>query len=359
MNPFINPRKVVMSVLTVIWIANPSYTQTSTPLKPLWEQEFGCGYNMSCSPGAVSFDTADGKLLIIGTSFRPILYSDGKFRLWKIDQNGNITKNIILQDANEVLKANIKTASLVIKGLSISKSGTICTIGNFDNIALSVMTMNRQGNTQIIKTVSGTSLIDDNNFILKKIDLPNDNALLVGRDRQDNGLVVKIDSQGNKMWEKTHDLGQLEFFSDGIAIGDNGDFILAGGSIKHEGESTTMEPLFVWILKCNSEGKIISEKLFSGNPFVRKMPQICQLSSGELILAYDNNTDTILGAGNLRIKAISPDLKTILWEQQVLEDGITASTFKIKAVPNKGFVVAFGVGSADIGIYEYDKTGYK
>ncbi|NQT02988.1 MAG: hypothetical protein HQ580_13250 [Planctomycetes bacterium] len=92
---------------------------------------------------------------------------------------------------------------------------------------------------------------------------------------------------------------------------------------------------------------------------MRKMPQICRLSSGEFVLAYNNATNDMPGAGKLMVKAFSSDLNTVLWEKQVLGDELAASTFKIEAVPGKGFIVAFGIGSTDLGIHEYDKEGNK
>ncbi|NQT02987.1 MAG: hypothetical protein HQ580_13245 [Planctomycetes bacterium] len=252
MKPLTTQTMIALFVLTVFWIVNQSYVQAETPLKLLWQREFGCGDGLSCSPGAVTFDATDNKLLTTGSSFRPMVYSDGKYWLWEIDHDGNMTKNIVLGDAPEDIKSNITTASRVIKGLSVSKSGTINVTGNFDTVAESVMSMNRQGSNRTTKLVAGTSLKDNKNLILKKIDLPNDSGLLIGRDSNDNGLIVKIDSQGNKLWEQTYDHGQLEFFSDGVAVGKDGSFIVVGGSVKSSGKMSVSEPLFIWVLKCDS-----------------------------------------------------------------------------------------------------------
>lgn len=316
----------------------------------LWQKEFEAVGGFSYSPGSAFFDVSENKLLIMGTSFHPKAYSEGKLRLWEIDQDGNMTKNIDLGDVHKNSKTYIQTASQVVKGLSISKNREIKVLNNCKHGKV-IMSMDRQGSNRKEKSITETTPVEDNDLILKNISLPNGSNLLIGKDDHDNGLVIKTDSNGIKQWEQTYDNGKLEYFSDGVAVGNKGGFILVGGSVTPESKMSIGKDSSIWIVKCDSQGEILADTRFSGDPFIRKMPQICQISAGELIVAYAK-----LYPDDLTFKAFSSDLK-VLWENKAFENEIVTFDFKIKAVPAKGFIVAFGIGSTGLGVYEYDKNG--
>ena len=347
MKQFLASTKKLLLILVMFHLVI-SYVQGA---EIIWQKEFEADSGFSYSPGAVTFDAIDKKLLIMGTSFLPKEYSKGKFRLWEVDLDGNLTKDVVLGDAPGNLKAKIHSASQVIKGISVSKDRKIISIGNYNGRGKTVMSMNRKGHDRAVKSITETSLIDDKDVILKKIGLPNDASLLIGSDGRDNGLAIKIASQGTKMWEQTYDLGQLEYFSDGVAVGGNGDFIIVGCSVTPEEVMSATKPLSIWVLKCDSEGIIQLDIVFDGHSFIRKLPQICRLSSGEFIVAYNKFQPDFLS-----FKAFSSDLNE-LWENQAYEDEINAYDFKIKAVKEKGFIVAFGIGSTGLGMCEYEKNG--
>ena len=181
--------------------------------------------------------------------------------------------------------------------------------------------------------------------------MPNNSSLLIGKDGRDNGLVIKIDSQGNKLWKQTYDHGQLEYFCDGVAVGNNGDFIIVGSSLKPADKMSIGEALSIWVLRCDADGKTLSDRVFSGDsfvPFVRTMPQICQLASGEFIIVYNR-----LQPRSLTFTTLSSNLEEY-GKKEAFRDNVNAFDFKIKAMSSGGFIVAYGIGSTGLGVCEYN-----
>lgn len=343
------PTKKICTIFILLFLTVHVYARVDNVI---WQKEFGAGNGLSFSPGASYWDAVDNKLLIMGTSFHPKDYSKGKFKLWEIDLDGKMTKHVTLRDMPQNSKKYIQSASRVIKGFSVSNDRKMMAAVDYYGYEKALMKMDRKGGNLKIKSATETSLAIDEDFVFKRIGLQNDNSLLVGHDKFGNGLVIKIDSQGTMLWQRSYDRGNVEFFSDGISIGDQGEFIIVGGSVKPEGLMTIEEDSSIWVLKCDSQGKTLSDKVFFGHPFVKKYPQICQLSSGEIVIAYDKSDPNYL-----TFKAISSDLEGI-WEKNAFnEGGHNVFSFKIKEVPGKGFIVAFGIGSTGLGVHEYDNEG--
>ena len=317
----------------------------------IWQKEFEAGGGLSYSPGAAVFDYTDSKLLIVGTSFHPKAYSQGKLKLWEIDLDGKMTKDKNLGQIEKNSISYVQLASRMIKGLSVSKSRKIKAAGIFHGHGKAIMSMDRKGDSSSIKSITETSVIGDDDIIYKKIDLPNDNSLLLGKNNRDDGLIIKIDSDGRKLWEKTYGLGKLEYFTDGVSVGNNGDFIVVGASATLIGQMEIGKDSSVWVLRCDSQGEILSSIVFPGNPFVKRMPQICQISSGEIIVAYDK-----FYPNGLTLKALTVDLSE-LWQKKAFNNENAVFDFKIKAIPARGFIVAFGIGYTGLGVHEYSETG--
>ena len=339
--------KILFFVLAVSWNTNHICAQENNRTsKILWQRDFGCGDNLSCSPGAVTFNKADNRLMIVGTSFQPKDYSEGKFWLWEIDQNGNVSKKTVLKDAPESFKAVIGLGPHLIKG--------IFAIGKFVDHTSSFMEMSRGGKVVSIKPISKKAVKENDMRILKKVDLPDGNCLLIGKSGQDNGMVIKANSRGGKLWEKTYNIGRLTFFTDGVSVGGEGGFLVVGCSTNVKGMFPAGQSN-VYILRCGQRGNILNEEFFPGGSFPTKLPQVCQLGSGNFVLAYDKSTKVV--TTDLKIRAFTPDLK-VLWEKQVVKsEDAPPISFKIMAVPGGGFIVVDFVNFTDLEVHEYDKEG--
>jgi hypothetical protein len=293
--------------------------------------------------------------MIIGTSFRPKDYLESKFWLWEIAQHGSISKDMVLKTP-EKQGINIAGAYKLINGLTVSANGDIFAVGKFDGGYQSLIKMNKEGEILFSKNITEDTLGGVNSLILKIVSLTDNNLLLIGRDGSalSNGLVVKVDAVGNRLWEKTYDFGGgIEMFTDGLAMGEKGEFLVIGVSLKHIGTNNTEIP-DIHVMRCDVEGNIITEEVFKGNFIPGRGPQLCKLDSDKFVTFYCSKVTgkTV----PYSIKAFSSDLKT-LWEKQVFELEFPPGPFKINAISRGGFVIAGCKKASQLAVYEYDKGG--
>lgn len=366
MKNLINLAKVLFSILVILCSANYNYAEEGNKtLRILWQKDLGCGENISCSPGAVTFNKSNDTLLIMGTSFHPdkpfypVPFSEGKFMLWEIDQHGNKIRDRMLKEvSSEDYGAIITEGSVLIKDLTISQEGDIFAVGQFDGPTPSFMKINNNGKDIFIKSIPEKIPEENDIKIFKMISLPDNNFLLIGRDSYNKGLMIKVNSDGDRIWEKIYDKGQQELFTDGLSVGTKGDFLIVGYSVKPVEGSVFPGPSDIWILRCNTEANIISEEIFQGGyPLLGRYPKISQLDSENFVVAYDKGT--LMMPIDHRIKIFSSELK-VLCEKTFLESEKGSPTaFKIMAIPGGGFILANCVNLKDLTIYKYDKGGNK
>ena len=359
MKVFMNSIKVMCLVLILLCKTNCLYAENnSAPAKVLWQRDFRGGNNLSYSPGAVTFNKANNRLLILGTSFRQKTYSEGKFWLWEVDQKGEIIRNIVLKNAPEEFKSVITLGFILITDIAASRNGDIFAVGKFDDFKQSFMKIDREGRIIFSKTISERGL-KESLMIDKMIHLIDDSFLLVGWDgtgvSDSNGVVIKIDSEGNRLWKKTYDLGRADSFTDGVSVGSKGEFLVIGCSTELK-RFFPVVPSDIYVLRCDAKGTVLSEEFSPGDSSPTAQPKVCQLDSGDFVVAYDKRVG--MGTTDLRIKAFSPDLKKVLWEKEVfkLEKAAFPTPFNIMAVPG-GFIVSDSVGVGIFKVYEYDNEG--
>ncbi len=327
-------------------------------MKILWQKEDTADANLDCSLGPVILDKANKRLLITGTSFRPKVYSEGKFWLMEVDTNsGDITRKTTIKEANES-KATLMLASSLLNGLTVSENNDISLAGKFDGSAHSIMKINRSGNTNKFIEFAGKNNDanknrEDFSQIHGGINLPSGNLLLIGGDR-DGGLVMKVDSEGIRLWEKNYKIGQgqVDLFTNGQSVDNKEDFVIVGCSTNVKGKFPDVTGND-FILLFNAQGDIIAKDIFNGNP--GEQPQICRTSSGNFIVVYGKGI--LFKRSDINIRAYSPDLK-FLWEKPfVKSEQNKPSSFKIAAIPQNGFIVAVNVDFGNLRVYEYDDKG--
>lgn len=351
----INSLKFLVLILAILFNTGRIYGQESNQsFKVLWQKDFGCDENLSYCLGAIAFNKVNNTLLIMGTSFDPKNYSDAKFWLWEIDENGNKIRSTLIKEVPEGYGSAMKRTYMLIKSLTVSPEGDIFAVGEFDGATQSFVKINGEGQIIFSKTIYDKELGDVNVFINKMVPLPDNNFLLIGKDEND-GLVIKIDSEGKRLWKKLYDIGRVELFTDGVPISNNSGFLLVGNVVDYV-KSTLIGPADIWILECDPEGNIISEESFTGSPMPGKWPQVCQVDSGNFVVAYDSNPQMMAMSTDHRIKAFNPDLN-ILWDKRIadVEKG-PPILFKIIVIPH-GFIVANCVNFSDLKIYEFDEKG--
>jgi len=353
-------QSIKKNVLLFVLLSNVTYVyaQDSSAIpKILWQREYGCGEELSCSPCAGIFSKSDSRLILMGTSFRPKVYSEGKLWLWEIDQNGAMIKERVLSNTPEELGAFVGLGSRFVKDLALSNNGDISAIGVFDSQAVSLLETNREGKKLSTRSVSKNEDVKEGQgsiIISRKIDLNDGNLLLIGKDTRDDGMLIKTDQQGNRIWQKTYDLGKLEYFSDGSAIKNENGLLIVGCSTGTK-DSFLDKDSYIWILRCDAQGNKLHDTVLSGNCLPTFMPRICQLESGNFVVTYDKNTD--LNITDIRANILSSELN-ILGEEQVYKaEGRPPATFELVSIPNGGFVVATCTNYSDLTLYEHDDGG--
>jgi hypothetical protein len=353
--------KIFILILFLFLNTSQIYAQGSNSIpRVLWQKEFVCAEGISCTPHEIRIATADNNLFITGMSFRQNTNDEGKFWLWEIDQNGNEIKRDVFKETTETGSATVGFGAWMERGLKVANDRTIYTVGKFGDSTQSFLKTNREGTNISVKSVYDSSLDEGNNKIWKIIDLPDGNFFLVGSDKNSKALVIKIDAEGNRLWKKTYEAGKLSFFSDCVPVGNKGDFVIVGWSLKTGGKRAIEELTDIRILKCNANGEKMSEITFPGGSIGgNKFPQICQLDSGNFIVAYDKGTT--LTSVDYHIKTFSSSLSP-LWEKQMAKSEKNQLLFfHIKAVPGGSFVVSHSRGSQagfeGHWVYKYDKDG--
>ena len=304
----------------------------------LWQRQFE-EKNRCYSHGISIWDAQKNTILIAGTSFQPGTYQNGTFWLWEINQEGKIFKDILIEKAEK--DGIVDSGDLAIKGLALSKEGEILIVLCLKGYATSFVKMTYEGKILLSKEIYKEKLGVN---IFKTIKTSDASLVLLGND----GLMAKINSSGEKLWEKKYDLGRDEYFTDGVPMPEKGEFIATGCSTKIEGLGFDIgSPSDVCVLKCDSNGTILSEEIFEG-----RRPKICKLDSGNFILVYDKDLKESI---DYKIKCLDPKLKT-LWEKDLIKSQEGYEPFTIASVPGGGFVIA---GELEFTFYfwEFDKNG--
>jgi hypothetical protein len=229
---------IVQSMNIIVFIlfgfANTSYVMAESnlpPLKILWQEEYSVGDNITCAPHMATFCKKTNRIVILGSSFRPMDPNfRGKVWIWEIAPDGKKSKETILEEGTR------KECSAIgdlwpTRGLKISENGDIFMVGSFGKLpakGVSLVQTSSEGTKKNTKLIAEESQGEENVLILKMTSLLDDNILLIGKDAKGNGLIIKVDSQGNRLWKKMYKFGENNILTDGIQLGEKGEFLVVG-----------------------------------------------------------------------------------------------------------------------------------
>jgi hypothetical protein len=320
---------------------------------PLWQKELEYDSNTSYSPCAVFTDINDNKLLILGIPIRNSA-EEGSFLLWKMNPNGEVS--------SQVKFGNVPKKSTAIHRLSqygdiaIKSDKSIFVLGDFDgNTASSLPIMSKKGDKPSVKNIPNSRVEKGkkDELILRMRPAFNNSQIFTGR-QGNNGLLFKFDDTGNEVWKKTFDLGQTEIFTD--VVTDNNQIYVTGYSGQVQGKMVfDTNAVQNFLLLYDSNGQLIKEEYFKGNPFPTEMPQVSRLSSGTVLVVYDKSMNVL--SNDLNVRAYSPDLK-FLWETQVVKtEGGTPASFRVIAVSGDKFFIGAVINVGELLLAEYTSNG--
>jgi predicted secreted protein len=218
-----------------------------------------------------------------------------------------------------------------------------------------VIKIDKNGNKIWDKTFGG-SKNDEANAIIKA-----DNGYIIVGDTDDSffgvgsvdAWVIKIDKNGNKIWDKTFG-GSKYDEADAIIKADNG-YIIAGYT-----ESFGAGNYDTWVIKIDKNGNKIWDKTFGGRKD-DEADAIIKVNNGYIIAGY---TDSF-GAGDRDVWVIKIDKNgNKIWDKTFGGTYYDDAYAIIKA--DNGYIIVgdtddsfFGVGSVDAWIIKIDKNGNK
>ncbi|MCM8785708.1 MAG: hypothetical protein NC827_03110 [Candidatus Omnitrophica bacterium] len=352
-------------LLSIIFfvIVNRIYTEEKLPeeLKLLWEKELECSENVGCIPQLCFFDKYNNRLVIIGTSYlvKGDIKSDlgGKFLMWEINpENGEEIKKVVIKEIPPIMKrSNLIGYDIIGEGVNLLPNGDFYLVGRFDDIQQSLVKIDKNGKVTPINSVFPQTF-QKIILITKVLSFFDNSFLLLGKSDMDN-FMIKVDKEGNKIWEKklSPNIGKIGgILKDGILMSNKEDFLVVG---EFPREFKIFGPSDIWLVWCDNKGNILSEEIFPGRDL-----HLCKLASGEIVVVYDASQSDNINNRDYKFRIYNSQLKLLL-ESQVAK-GVLIFPLNIKTISKNRFVIVgcastLSEDNTQMIIEMYDKEGKK
>ena len=234
--------------------------------------------------------------------------------------------------ANSIIQT--KDGGFLVVGWTTSRDGDISN-PNYQFITTDywILKLDPLGNIEWEKTYGG----EDTDIASSVVQLTDEGYLIAGDSNSDDFLgdvsgnkggkdywIIRLDSQGNLLWEKSYG-GEASEFAQDIKATPDGGFVVVGSSFSNGGDvSNSINDNFMfetdyWVVKANSEGEIQWEKSLGGNDF-ESANSVLVLESGEFIIAGGSNSkdrdvsmgDSLMGSNFWIVKLDT--IGNIIWE---------------------------------------------
>jgi Putative binding domain, N-terminal len=269
----------------------------------VWEKSYG---GSTTEDGASMTKTTDGNYVIAGNSDSNDGDANGNhgyndILVFKIDGSGNKLWQKMLGGSSFEFTANLNSITSSADGGSVlaieTKSNDGDVSGNHGDFDVWLVKLSQDG-TIVWKTILGGSFDDTPNSIISSSDggyvIAGETISIDGDVTGNHGSydawVVKIDGNGNKVWQKTFGGSSID---DAFAItrtSDNG-YIVGGYTVSNDGDVTQNKGgSDAWIIKIDANGNKMWQKTFggSGNDAASS---ILQTDLGYLISAQTNSNN--------------------------------------------------------------------
>lgn len=264
--------KVIFTYLFLQFFIQISLAQAPTIL---WQKSFGGSYYDKAQS---VIELNDGGYLIAGnsqSSNQDLSFNHGQFDWWiiRLNNTGNIVwKKTLGGMGYDYLHQAIKTpdGKFLCVGETQSNNGDIT--GFIGQIDFWVVEIDLSGNIIWKKCYGGTGIdraysactTDDGNMIIAGMTesgLPH----IQNNHGVSDYLIMKIDLQGNVLWQKTYGGSNVDECKSIKKSGDGG-YILSGNSSSANGDRTSNKgELDVWIVKINANGILQWQANFGGS----------------------------------------------------------------------------------------------
>ena len=215
--------------------------------------------------------TSDEGIILVGYDI--VDESSNQVKIVKTDSSGNFEWEKLYGGSGSDLGEYIFQTSdggFLIAGSSNSTDGDVT--GNHGDHDFWILKLNTEGNIQWQKSYGGTnedmakSIIpaSDGGYIISGHTKSNDGDVSSNQGNADY-WVVKIDSSGNLLWEKTYGGSNEDAAFNVEPTSDNG-YILVGYTYSTDGDITSNHgDSDIWIIKMNSSGELIWQKTYGGS----------------------------------------------------------------------------------------------
>lgn len=337
----------------------------------LWDKSFGF-YQQFNFPQHLStvqkiIKTNDNNYLIAGKQEISSPSSQTKYWLIKIDDDGNELWSKTFEGSASYTN-NLKTVLLLpdgylLGGDSAADIGNNKTENSKGGNDFWILKLDFNGNKIWDKTIGGTS-IDYLNDIVR---LSNGSFLLgghsfsgIGADKTYSNLgyndfwLVKIDANGNKLWDRRYGGADMDEMRKIIPISDNS-FLLAGTSTSGQTgnkSSASKGYLDFWVVKIDSLGNKIWDKSFGGESY-DELTNGIKLSDGGILLYGDTPSSgsdfsqPSKGGSDYWLLKIDTDGNKV-WDRRFGSTGQDFKTGALYQIDDKNLIIggsSYGIGA--------------
>ncbi len=282
-----------------------------------------------------AINTSDGNYVLGGTTADISQMNSNAF-LIKLDNNGDTIwiKKYGLANRSERCYSVKQTADggFALCGLRYNVDST----GSPTESDLYLVKIDSLGNEQWERTYGGFDTDVGNS-----LEITNEGGYMIFGYTYSFGIglynmyLVKTDSSGNFLWQKTYG-GSLKDYGETVVKTTDGNFLIAGGTY------ITTDTVAGYIAKIDTAGLIIWEKKYRGQITHEEFSAVKQLQNGEIMVSGDEQGDSL----NYRYYGILKKLDAngfAIWEKQYQYYGVDTTQHAFYAMDtctDGGFVMA-------------------
>lgn len=246
---------------------------------------------------------------------------------------------------NSVIQTN--DGGYIAVGATLSSD--IIPLGNYHgDYDVYVVKTNNLGNIEWQKTIGGSgydvgiSIIEtnDNGYIIAGYTSSSDGDI-TSNNGQFDGLVIKLDSIGTIIWQKTYGGSSRENFYSIVQTSDGG-YILSGTSISNDGQvAQNYGSIDCWVVKINDLGIIEWEKNYGGSSeeFIVDIKEIS--NNGYIFVghSFSNNVDITTNQGSCDAWIVKINNLGVIEWQKTYGGSEQDYLYNIQQTPDGGFVI--------------------
>ena len=360
LNKSFSVKHFITIALTLICFNAQVFSQ-ATPIIQ-WQKTLGG----SSSDEAHSIQqTTDGGYIVVGIAYSndgDVTNNHGSHDYWvvKLDANGNrIWQKTLggssIEDAWSIQQTT--DGGYIVAGYTESNDGDVT--GNHGGADSWIIKLDDNGNKIWQKTLGGSSAdgaqsiqqTTDGGYIVAGSTASNDGDV-TGNHGDYDAWIVKLDPNGNKLWQKTLG-GSSADGAQSIQQTTDGGYIVAGDTYSNDGDVTGNHGGYdYWVVKLDANGNRIWQKTLGGTRGEQAY-SIKQTKDGGYIVAgltYSNDGDVTGNNGSSSFSdywIVKLDANgNKLW-QKTLGGSSSEIAYSIQQTSDGGYVVAGGTGSND------------